>query len=65
VTLAALPVFVVGNSIDWLPALVLAAGFATGGALGARLAVAGGEKVIRPVLVLAVLGFAGRLLGLY
>ncbi len=65
VTLAALPVFVIGNSIDWLPALVLAAGFATGGAMGARLAVAGGEKVIRPVLVLAVLGFAGRLLGLY
>jgi uncharacterized membrane protein YfcA len=65
VTLAALPVFVIGDRIDWLPALVLAAGFAAGGATGARIAVAGGEKVIRPVLVLAVLGFAGRLIGFY
>jgi len=65
VTLAALPVFIIGDRIDWLPALVLAAGFAAGGTTGARITVAGGEKVIRPVLVLAVLGFAGRLLGLY
>jgi len=65
VTLAALPVFIIGGRIDWVPALVLAAGFAVGGAIGARVTVIGGEKVIRPVLVLAVLGFAGRLLGLY
>lgn len=65
VTVMALPVFLIGGSIDWGPALVLAAGYAAGGSVGARVTVTGGEKVIRPVLVMAVLGFAGRLLGLY
>jgi|TARA_B100000959_G_C14967633_1_gene618421 hypothetical protein len=65
VTVMALPVFVVGGSIDWAPALVLAVGYAVGGFLGARVTVVGGEKVIRPVLVVAVLGFAGRLIGFY
>jgi len=44
---------------------VLAAGLATGGFIGAHVTVAGGEKVIRPVLVITVIVFAGRLLGLY
>jgi uncharacterized membrane protein YfcA len=65
VTLAALPVFIVGGRVDWGPALVLALGFAVGGALGAHLTVGGGERVVRPVLVVAVLGLAGRLLGLW
>ena len=41
------------------------AGFAAGGALGARIAVRGGERVIRPVLALAVVALAGRMFGLY
>lgn len=65
VTVTALPVFIVGGRVDWGPALVLAAGFAVGGALGARITVQGGERVVRPVLVVAVLGLAGRLLGLW
>lgn len=65
VTALALPVFVVGGRVDWGPALVLASGFAVGGALGARLTVTGGPRLIRPVMVVAVLAFAGRLLGLY
>ena len=64
-TVFALPVFVVNGDVDWAPALVLAVGFGVGGYLGARLSVAGGERVIRPVLVVAVIVFAGRLLGLY
>ena len=36
-----------------------------GGYVGAHITVAGGEKVVRPVLVAAVLVFPGRLLGLY
>ncbi len=36
-----------------------------GGALGSRIAVRGGERVIRPVLAAAVLALAGRMLGLY
>ncbi len=65
VTLAALPVFLLGGQVDWPPALVLAAGYGVGGVLGARVTVAGGERLIRPVLVVAVLGLAGRLLGIY
>ncbi|MBJ31697.1 MAG: integrase [Acidimicrobiaceae bacterium] len=65
VTLTALPVFIVGGRVDWGPALVLAAGFAVGGALGARFTVTGGERVVRPVMTVAVLALSGRLLGLY
>ena len=65
VTCTALPVFIAGGLVDWQPALALAAGFGVGGALGARITVAGGERVVRPVLAMAVLAMAGRLLGLY
>ena len=65
VTLAALPVFILGGRVDWVPALVLAVGFAAGGFMGARFTVRGGDRIVRPVLVLSVLGFSGRLLGLY
>jgi uncharacterized membrane protein YfcA len=64
-TLVAVPVFVAEGQVAWLPAGVLALGFAAGGEVGARLAVRGGERLIRPVLVLAVLALAGRMLGLY
>jgi hypothetical protein len=64
-TAAALPVFALEGQIAWPPALILGAGFALGAELGVRLAVAGGERLIRPVLVAAVLGLAGRMLGLY
>jgi uncharacterized membrane protein YfcA len=65
VTVTAIPVFVLQDKVAWLPALLLAAGFSVGGAFGARLAVRGGERLIRPVLVAAVLALAGRMLGLY
>ena len=64
-TAFALPVFIINGDVDWAPALVLAVGLGTGGFIGAHITVAGGEKVIRPVLVVAVLVFAGRLLGIY
>ncbi len=64
-TLIALPVFIVRDQVDWGPALVLAAGFGIGGALGARVAVRGGERVIRPIMVVAVLVLSGKMLGLY
>ena len=65
VTVFALPVFLLSGRVDWGPALVLAAGFTVGGALGARLTVVGGARLIRPVMVAAVVGLAGRLVGLY
>ncbi len=64
-TVVAVPVFVIENRVAWLPAAVLAGGYAIGGALGARLAVRRGEQLIRPVLAVAVVALAGRLLRLY
>jgi len=64
-TAAAIPIFVWKGQVEWLHAGVLAIGFAAGGALGAQLAVRGGERVIRPVMVFAILALAGRMLGLY
>lgn len=63
--LVALPVFIVQQQIAWQPAMALAAGYGIGGALGVRLAVVGGERLIRRVLAVAVLALAGRMIGLY
>jgi uncharacterized membrane protein YfcA len=63
--LVALPAFIVQGKVVWLPALVLAAGFTVGGAIGARLTVRGGEAIVRRVMIVAVLALAGRLIGLY
>jgi uncharacterized membrane protein YfcA len=64
-TALALPVFLSAGQVAWLPAGVLAAGTAAGGAVGARIAVRGGERVIRPMLIAAVVALAGRMLGVY
>jgi uncharacterized membrane protein YfcA len=65
VTAVALPVFIVNGQVDWGPALVLAVGFTAGGWLGARVAVRGGERLIRAVMIVATAVLAGSLLGLY
>jgi len=64
-TLTAVPVFLLAGQIAWGPAAVLVVGYSAGAVLGARLAVRGGERLIRPVLALAVIALAGRMLGLY
>ena len=64
-TLVAVPVFVIRDQVDWSLATALVVGFALGGELGARAAVMGGERLIRPVLVLAVVAMSGRMLGFY
>jgi uncharacterized membrane protein YfcA len=63
--LIAFAVFVLRAQVVWLPGAVLAIGYALGGEIGARLAVYGGERLIRPVLSTAVLLLAGRMLGVY
>ncbi len=65
VTLVALPTFILNGNVAWYPALILAAGLTLGGVLGANATVRGGEKIIRPVMIVAVIAFSGRLLGLY
>ena len=64
-TLLTLPVFLFAGQVEWEYALCLGAGFALGGAAGSRIAVQGGERVIRPILGVAVAGLAGRMIGLY
>lgn len=62
-TLLAVPIFIAAGQVSWPEALVLSIGFAAGGALGARLTVKGGERLIRPVFGLAVIALAGRMFG--
>ena len=64
-TAIAVPIFAFQSQIDWGYAIALAVGFVAGGELGARLAVRGGERVIRPVLAIAVAALSARMLGLY
>ena len=64
-TLMAIPVFLAAGQIAWLPAVLLAVGFSAGGILGARLTVRGGERLVRPLLGVAVVALAARMLGLY
>ncbi|MGA9279244.1 TSUP family transporter, partial [Ilumatobacter sp.] len=65
VTVIALPVFIVQGDVVWAPALVLAAGFMAGGWFGAKLAVKGGEKLVRIFMIGAALYLAGRLIGIW
>ncbi|MEM9562978.1 MAG: sulfite exporter TauE/SafE family protein [Actinomycetota bacterium] len=65
VTALAVPVFIVNDQVRWIPALVLSVGMGVGGYLGANIAVDGGERVIRPVLIVVVLVLASRMLGLW
>ena len=65
VTAIALPVFVLQGNVRWGPASVLALGLAVGGWVGARIAVQGGDRIIRWVMGLATLILAARLLGVF
>jgi len=64
-TIVAVPVFIIQGQIDWTLASALVVGFALGGEVGARAALKGGERLIRPVLAVSVLAMSGRMLGLY
>jgi len=64
-TAVSVPIFIYQNQVAWAPALYLTLGFGLGGALGARVAVRGGERVIRPVFLVAVVALAVRMLGAF
>ena len=64
-TLIAMPVFISSGQVLWPAALALGLGFAAGGAVGVRLAVEKGERLIRPLLGASVVALAGRMLGIF
>ncbi len=64
-TAVAVVIFLVQGQVVWLPALVLAVSQALGAAVGARVVVRGGERIVRPIFVFCVLALAGRMLRLY
>ena len=64
-TLIALPIFIIEDNVRWGPAIILAIGLSIGGWIGAKLAVRGGERWIRPVMTIAAIALALRLLGFY
>jgi uncharacterized membrane protein YfcA len=61
-TLVALAQFIYADKIAWIHAVVLAIGSGAGGYLAARFGARVGERLIRPVLVIAVIGLAFRLI---
>lgn len=65
ITLIAVPVFILNGQVRWLQAAVLSVGTGVGGYVGANVAVQGGERLIRPVLVVVVLVLASRMMGLW
>ncbi len=62
-TLPALAIFIWSGNVNWTFGLSLAAGNAFGGWWSARLAVRGGERIIRLVLAAAIIIMAIKLLG--
>ena len=64
-TAVAVAIFVYEGQVVWAPALVLSAATALGATVGTRIAVRGGDRVIRPAIALAVVALAGRMLRLY
>ena len=65
VTVTALPVFIIQGKVRWWPAIILTIGLSLGGWVGARIAVKGGERVIRIFMIVAAIGLTGKLLGVY
>jgi len=64
-TIPAILIFMWTGNVNWEYGLILAAGTAFGAWWGARIAVRGGEKVIRIILAVAILVMSFKLLGLF
>lgn len=64
-TSIALLVFILSHQVYYLYGLILAAGQGVGGWLGSRVAVSWGPKVVRIILLVAIMASAIKLTGLY
>lgn len=62
---SALVVFALQGQVLWLPGSVLAVGYALGAVAGVRLAVAGGEVLVRAFIAASAVGLATKMLGLW
>jgi len=62
-TVIALIVFIISGQVNYLYGIVLAAGQGVGGWLGSRVAVSWGPKVVRIILLVAILASALKLTG--
>ncbi|GAB5403454.1 MAG: sulfite exporter TauE/SafE family protein [Aureliella sp.] len=62
VTLLGVILFASSGAIVWLPGLIMAIGNVAGGVVGARLAIAKGNKLILTVLVIVMVAFGIKLL---
>ena len=60
-TIPAFLVFAFSGNVDWLLGLVLAAGNGLGGWIGAHVSVKKGEKAIRLILIIILIGMALKL----
>ena len=58
---AALTVFIINGSVDWIVGLAMGVSVMCGAFFGARSAISGGAKFIRPVFITVVLGLTVRL----
>jgi uncharacterized membrane protein YfcA len=63
-TAVALTVFIISGQINYLYGVVLAVGQGIGGWLGSRVAVSWGPKVVRIILLVAIMASAIKLTGL-
>jgi uncharacterized membrane protein YfcA len=64
-TLPALLVFILTKNVKWSYGIILAAGMALGAWWGAKIAIKGGERVIKIILAIAIFIMAIKLLGVY
>ena len=64
-TIPALLIFIITDNVNWVLGLALAAGNALGGWWAAKFSVRKGEKLIKYVLIVAVLIMAAKLLGAF
>lgn len=64
-TLPALVVFIISDNVEWVAAIMLAAGTVFGGWWAARMSVRKGERFIRYFLVAAVFIMALKLIGVF
>jgi len=62
IVLFSLVLFIIQRKVNWPIAAALAAGNALGGWIGSQLAIDKGDKIIRPILAVAVVAMAVKLL---